>query len=156
MSVAFQPHDIPHPVQKSPARRNRRGRLLGTESCVKTTFTQILSESEIDRCDSRHRAMGFFGVCYNEKHRGRHDNSRLCGNRRSARLGRVGSGGLDSARQVVVSRRSVNGDTTEREGREKRHSKRERDTECNSNGVGKTVCLHVRFLLSPTGLRNAY
>jgi hypothetical protein len=50
----------------------------------------------------------------------------------------------------------VNGDTTEREGREKRHSKRERDTECNSNGVGKTVCLHFRFLLSPTGLRNAY
>jgi hypothetical protein len=50
----------------------------------------------------------------------------------------------------------VNGDTTEREGREKRHSKRERDTECNSNGVGKTVCLHVRFILSPTGLRNAY
>ena len=65
--------------------------------------------------------------------------------RRSDRLGRMGRGGLDSARQVVVSRRSVNGDTTEREGREQRHSKRERDTERNSNGVGKTVCLHVVF-----------
>jgi len=70
------------------------------------------------------------------------DNSRLRGNRRSGRLGPVGSGGLDSARQVVGVARLVNGDATEREGREKRHSKRERDTERNSNGVGKTVWLH--------------
>ena len=101
--------------------------------------------------------MGFVGIMVVRRRRGRcRDNFRLCGNRRSGRLGPVGSGGLDSARQVVGVARLVNGDATEREGREQRHSKRERDTECNSNGVGKTVCLHVRFLLSPTELRNAY
>jgi hypothetical protein len=33
----------------------------------------------------------------------------------------------------------VNGDATEREGHEQRHGKRERESERNSNGVGKTV-----------------
>jgi hypothetical protein len=40
-----------------------------------------------------------------EKRRGRHDNSRLRGNRRSGPLDRVGRGGLDSARQAVIGAR---------------------------------------------------
>jgi hypothetical protein len=90
------------------------------EGCVKQPSNKYsLSEPETARCDCYHRTMGFVGIMLVGR-RGRcRDNFRLCGNRRSARLGRVGSGGLDSARQVVVSRRSVNGDTTEREGREK-------------------------------------
>ena len=37
---------------------------MGTEGWVETTFTQILSESETDKCDRCHRAMGFVGICF--------------------------------------------------------------------------------------------
>ena len=64
-----------------------RGRLGGRPRFFVTAITE--------RWVRRHYPSG---AC-----RGRcRDNFRLCGNRRSGRLGRVGSGGLDSARQVVV------------------------------------------------------